>query len=131
MLGACICSKTQWYGINAKGTCQQCSTMTPSTMYLACVLCRAPFYFDGYICTQGSNIPNMATSTTITACPTNYVARANPITNQTNQCVCSIAIGYYTSGTSCLSCTTQPIAGIIPASCIACSVTFGFYNTSQ
>lgn len=126
-----MCSKSQWFGIIGDGTCQRCSGLKPPTMYLACVLCKTPFYFDGYACVLAANIPNMSTTSTITACPANFIARLSPVTNQTIKCVCSIAAGYYTSNNSCLSCTLQPVPGVATANCLACSVTSGFYNTSR
>ena len=128
-LGACICSHTQWYGIVANGTCQVCSSLTPSSLYLACVTCQPPFYYDGYVCLMSSKIGNIVTTTN--ACPANFIFAANPVTNETLRCVCSHAAGYYTNASSCLSCTTQPIPGVAVTDCIACSLTANFYLSVQ
>jgi hypothetical protein len=94
---------------------------------MACVICKTPFYYDGFVCVLSSLIGNMSTAS---ACPANYVPYNNVVTNRTQRCVCSINAGYYSSNSSCLPCSSQPPAGIPSSSCQACSLNSGFYNTS-
>jgi hypothetical protein len=125
---SCVCSRSQWYGIITNGSCVACSSLTQS-LYLACVTCRSPFYYNGNACIQSATIGNINIATN--ACPANFVFTASPVNNQTLRCVCSFVAGYYTNANSCLSCTTQPIPGIATTNCLTCSVASGFYLAAQ
>jgi hypothetical protein len=124
--GACICDRTQWYAIIGT-SCQACSSLTGS-LYVSCILCVSPFLFNGYSCISNSLISNY--NVVSQSCPANFKINKNPITNQTINCVCSSALGFYTNASFCLSCSTQPPNGVSTSSCINCSLASGFALTT-
>jgi hypothetical protein len=62
------------------------------------------------------------------ACASNSILKKNLLTNDTISCVCSLTAGFYTYGSTCLSCTTELKPNMASSDCLACNNEAGFYK---
>jgi len=124
-LGACVCDISQQYAVSATG-CSACSTITNLTISQQCKGCAGLYYYNSIYCQLSANAPNY--NKTSGTCNTGYTKQTNMFT-QVNECICSLASGYFLNGSSCSLCTKiSTTTGLTVAGCQNCSQTEGYFQ---